>query len=297
MAHVMNILIVTRLCIGYQRPDLFEYRLALLEATAARSMRAQTDRDFTWVISTDCRAPDWVFSRLEALGDNVVVFKRDPLASGLTPIGGEGVRSFGDVKTAVVRLDDDDLLRRDFVAHLRAVGADLPLNSAITWENGFNLYQGGVEPATYAWSGQGTTTISTADHFFNPYTTNHLRLGEKAAARGGVALVAQERMWVRTWHAASDSTAARGIRFERTGNDADLNDFGINDHQAIYKILSNQPPPPQFAGKVQAASEVKAEIFKLYAEAKKQVRRSKTPKEVKSLKRRMARLAHALYNA
>ena len=225
------------------------------------------------------------------------MFKRDPLASGLTPIGGEGVRAFGDEKTAVVRLDDDDLLRRDFVAHLRAIGADLPLNSAITWENGFNLYEGGVEEATYAWSGQGTTTISTADHFFNPYTTNHLRLGEKAAARGGGAIVDKERMWVRTWHAASDSTAARGIRFDRAGGDADLKAFGVEDHQAVFNISANQPPPPQFEGRVQAASEVKAEIFKLYVEAKKQARSSQNPREIKSLKRRMARLAHALYNA
>jgi hypothetical protein len=293
----MNILIVTRLCIGYQRADIFEYRLALLEATAARSIRAQTDRDFTWVISTDCRAPEWVFARLEALSDNIVVFKRDPLVSGLTPIGGEGVRSLGDTKTAVVRLDDDDLLRRDFVGHLREIGTDLPLNSAITWENGFNLYEGGVEPAVYAWSGQGTTTISTADHFFNPYTTNHLRLGEKAKMRGGVALVDQEPMWVRTWHAASDSTAARGVRFEQAGGDANLKDYGVEDHQAVYEIHSNQPSPPHFGGKVQAASEVKGEIFKLYTETKKQALSSKTPREVQSLKRRMARLAHALYNA
>lgn len=292
----MEVLVVTRLCIGYQRPEIFEYRLSLLEHTAAKSMAVQTDKDFQWVIATDRRAPEGVADRLAAIGSYVRVVFRDPLLTGISPLDGKGVKELAPGRVALARLDDDDMLRDDFIASTKKIADSLPHNSAITWGPGFNLYEGGVEAAYYPWSGQGTTTVTTADDLFNPYTTPHMRLGEAAVKRGGKAFVGEEPMWVRTWHAASDSTSAKGFRFEQLGGEADLSRFGIDDHQAVYSIPKPfNVKPPIIDGRIQATSDVKKTLFSLIYQLRKDARRPGA--NVKLIRLQIARLSSALYSA
>lgn len=95
-------------------------RIGLFERYCLPSVRAQTSRNFTWLIYFDPESPTWLKERIATHGDTYTpVFResvsRDDLVSDITALFPER----GD-ELITTNLDNDDGLAANFVARLQA---------------------------------------------------------------------------------------------------------------------------------------------------------------------------------
>ncbi|MDF1634405.1 glycosyltransferase [Mycoplana sp. MJR14] len=217
--NVVPVVIVTRLGIGVSNPEFYDYRLSLLSHSLARSISALTETKETyWYIAVDVRAPANIEKRIaKAIAPaKAVVWRRNPFFTGLHPVDkDELANKFGDQSIIVMRIDDDDLLHRDFVSEVRKHTSRGAALSAVTFGQGIDLTLSNMAAVDtwYPWIGAALSIQSSASELITPYDMKHTRTAEWIQRRGGDAKeVRSAPMWVRMWHQASDSTEARGFR-------------------------------------------------------------------------------------
>ena len=210
-------IIVTRLGVGVRRPSFYDEHLSLARLTVAASLNAQTCRNFIWAVAIDARAPKDIEERLEALvpGIQVEVWRRDPFKDANAPLDRRRIVEMADGRSIfTTRVDDDDFLHKSFVRETQDELRGTPLSTALTFRSGSNLLNGVFYEADYPWLGLGLTTHTDASLSFHAYRHSHTKMGIQAEAAGASALIRKTEvpMWIRTWRASSDSTAARGFR-------------------------------------------------------------------------------------
>lgn len=229
--------IVTRLGLGVARPEFFERALAIMRLTLAPSLRNQTDKRFTWVVATDCRAPAFVAGEIAAMAEglSMSLWLRDPLVEGMNPISKKRLADAarGD-DLLVARIDSDDLYARDFVASARRELQDAPYKTGLTFRKGLEFYpgEGLAKPVDYPWFSAGCVTKCHRNDIVTPYLSSHRKLPEAIRNTGGTVRepVGGLAMWARLVHGGSDSAAVRkrsGGRRERM-IDLPLDQFGLS---------------------------------------------------------------------
>jgi hypothetical protein len=117
--------LATRLGIGVYDETWYDYRMSLFEAITVPCMKAQTSRDFDWLIVVDKQMPPLARQRLDAAIAGVpraevlsVEFKSD-FRKAIVDWGKDAARLAGREYILSSRLDDDDALRVDFFERLR----------------------------------------------------------------------------------------------------------------------------------------------------------------------------------
>ena len=243
---VTPLIIATRLGIGVDRPEFYEYRLRLLEKTLARSIAAQTDNEKAiWILVVDIRAPKNIEEEItrRVAPAKVHIIRKNPLNSGMSPISKNDVRPLFDAEDIIIaRVDDDDLLHKDFVKRTRATFDGLvgtPYGLSFAEGIDFQVSSMELAPKTYPWIGAGPSVRSKLENPVFPHNFNHTLMGEIITKRGGKAHVEHGApIWIRTWHINSDSSEARGIRAGTALSiDFKWEDFGTTQ-QDLYELQS-----------------------------------------------------------
>lgn len=251
--NMQPLVVVTRLGIGVSRAEFYEYRLSLLSHSLARSIAAQTEKEnLHWVIALDIRAPKEMEVRIrDAIYPARARFwRRNPYNTGLDPVDRDDIAGmFGGLNVIVARVDDDDLIHRDFAKKARDALAERQGLSALSFDVGFDLSLSDLTPAvtSYPWIAAGLCIKSAADSVVTPYDFHHLKIPQRIKKRGGNAhVISDSPMWVRVWHSASDSAEARGIRSAQGAAGVDWTEYGVNegDLRELQQIAASVPPQP-----------------------------------------------------
>jgi hypothetical protein len=223
------IYIMTRIGIGVRAEAFYRKHLLLASLTVVPSLRVQSDKRFKWVVLIDKRAPLWVEDRIGSFGIPHEVWRIDPLEESINP--NRTVTRWlkrHDARVYVARIDDDDLLHRDFVA--RALGAldgvDEP--AVLTFPRGAYLYHDKVTLHDYPYIAIGLTTYAP-DRNFNCFSAQHNKFVEKIGIQvKPLELPTEGPMWIRTWRASSVSSTARGVVDTGTPHQLRHAEFGLN---------------------------------------------------------------------
>ena len=107
------LVLITRIGVGVSRDGYYRHRVRVAELALGRSLRAQTDKSFTWVLVRDVRAPAWVDGEFEGLatGLSFDIWRRDPTVEGINPVDRPAVRAMTASRPTILsRCDEDDLL-------------------------------------------------------------------------------------------------------------------------------------------------------------------------------------------
>jgi hypothetical protein len=247
------LVLITRIGIGIRRDEYYRHRVGVAELALARSLHAQSDRSFTWVLVRDVRAPAWVDGAFEdlAAGLSFDIWRRDPTVVGINPVDWPVVRAMAAARPTILsRCDEDDLLHRTYVARTRQELAGRTPPCALTFVQGGNLIDGKVYPIRYPWVTAGLAVLLNEKVWITPYFFKHTRFGVDMRERGFEALeISTPRpMWLRSVSAGSDSAGRHRIRtrwWQRPARIA-FADFGATQEsiEQLRNALAEAPAAP-----------------------------------------------------
>jgi Putative rhamnosyl transferase len=269
------LVLITRIGIGISRDEYYRHRVRVAELALARSLHAQSDKSFTWVLVRDVRAPAWVDGAFEGLatGLSFDIWRRDPTVVGINPVDWPAVRAMAATRPTILsRCDDDDLLHRTYVARARQELAGRTPPCALTFVQGGNLIDGKVYPIRYPWITAGLAVLLDEKVWITPYFFNRIRFGVDMREKGFEALEIStpHLMWLRSVSASSDSAARRRIRPRWWKRPARIpfKDFGATQEsiEQLGKALAEAPAPPsprppgrsRLAQKMELAQKIRA---------------------------------------
>lgn len=230
--------IVTRMGLGKRDDEFYKEHIELCRLTLSRSLEAQTNKNFTWAVAIDARAPDWVDEQILKMAPSVKteVWRRDPLLVGFRPLERSLLKESNTYITT--RIDDDDFLHISFVNEIQRQFLFLEPISAITYSRGLDLTSDGLYQKRYAWFSAGLSVLTKNNLDGHVYRYSHTKTGTIVSEAGGTANVLDtpHPMWIRSWRLSSDSSAAKGFRID-TSAPAYVNweDYGTDD-QCIYEL-------------------------------------------------------------
>ncbi|GAB2456330.1 glycosyltransferase [Xylanimonas ulmi] len=115
-------------------------RVELFETYCLPSMRAQTDRDFTWIVYIDPASPPWFMEWVERTAPGAfTALRREAVGPAEMVADIAAVLGSPPDHLLTTNLDNDDAVAVDFVARLRAAGASQTGRAALYLENGLIL--------------------------------------------------------------------------------------------------------------------------------------------------------------
>ena len=268
------LVLITRIGVGISRDAYYRHRIGVAELALARSLRAQTDTSFTWVLVRDVRAPTWVDAEFEhlAAGMSFAIWERDPTVEGINPVDRRAARAMiAERPTILSRCDDDDLLHRTYVARTRQALAGHKPPSAVTFVKGGYLVDGKVYLKRYPWFTAGLAVLPDERAQITPYLFNHAFFGREMRRKGFEAqeIKTDHPMWLRTVSTTSDSAAQRRLRprFWQRPTSVNLGDFGATEESIalLERTLASAPLPPnprprqsRLGQKMELAKEIRA---------------------------------------
>ncbi len=263
------LVLITRLGLGIRRERDYRHRVRVAELALACSLRAQTDKSFTWVLVRDVRAPGWVDGELEGLakGLSFDIWRRDPTVVGLNPVDRAAIRAMAGSRPMIVsRCDDDDLLHRTYTARTRRQLAGRSPPCALTFVCGGNLIDGKVYPIRYPWFSAGLAVLVDEQATITAYRFSHTRFAVRMREQGFEALEVSTShpMWLRSISSGSDSAARRCIRprwWQRPAS-LDFADFGATEQsiELLGHALAEAPAAPSQPPPNRSRLEEKAEL-------------------------------------
>lgn len=138
-------------------PERMEARLASFEHLTVKSLREQTDQDFTFLVVSSDRMPEPYKTRLTAICADVKQIRLRfsppaPISAVLTDMLNELDLHAPD--TLQFRLDDDDCVSRHFIGQLRRHGTALwdVANFGISLSNHFYCVLNGASSGVWKWN-------------------------------------------------------------------------------------------------------------------------------------------------
>lgn len=267
------------------RPSYYSYHASIMRASLYRSLLAQTDKDFEWVVICDSRI-DYA-NRLEVqdmvagVGGRVLLF--DPVAKGrLLPHAKEILGKLDDRKVIMSRIDDDDAIARDFVAELRREGSlATKVPCTISWSDGIELYvkEGLYRKFHNPHIALGLSVLSEGRAPVSPYAGNHRRIHQAMLEAGGENRIIDSEFprWIYIRRPESDSTEVRPDVWPKNIKAVDEYLSEVFETCGLAKtwledaaplILNDQDAKPELFGeKILARMQIKGELMKMIREA------------------------------
>ncbi len=168
-------------------PQRMAVRFHLFETLLLPCLRAQTDQDFRFLLTTSAAMPQMYFDRLASLTQGlpnveIYVTQKDEIGSALRPVMRASIEA--GPKPVHFRLDDDDGVCVTFVERLRAVCAahDLSVGTTICFPSGvLGTYDGEKvinAPSFRPYHSVGLAFVVGPEYRRNPFQVQHLRVGE-----------------------------------------------------------------------------------------------------------------------
>ncbi len=191
--------------------DYLRQRWDLFERFCAPSVRAQTERHFTWLVFFDVSTPTWMRAHIEryAAGSLLVpVYVTDlrpstvshAIRSRLTPCASHIITT---------RLDNDDAICDGFVRMVQSVFRGQAFEF-VNFTHGYVWYRGRVYLHADA-SNAFASLIESASGFRTIWCRQHTRLSEA----GPVRQIADIPAWLQVVHQTNLSNRIRGERVAR----------------------------------------------------------------------------------
>jgi hypothetical protein len=231
--------IITRMGLGKRDELFYREHVELCRLTLAKSLEAQSNKNFIWAIAIDLRAPAWVDDSLRQLAGSieVIVWRRDPFKTSFQPIDIKLIKP--SLTYITTRADDDDFLHISFVEQTQSDLSGCRPLTALTYAKGVDLTEDGLFYKHYPFNAQGLSIVTDHTLKGHVYSCSHTNTGVIVKKNGGSVIIKDDTkpMWIRTWRLNSDSSAARGIRvnIERTAN-INWSEYGTNE-QSIAALL------------------------------------------------------------
>jgi hypothetical protein len=245
------LVLITRIGVGVSRDGYYRHRIRVAELALGRSLRAQTDKSFTWVLVRDVRAPAWVDGEFEGLatGLSFDIWRRDPTVEGINPVDRPAVRAMTASRPTILsRCDEDDLLHRVYMARTRQELAGRAPPCALTFVDGGYLIDGKVYPIRYPWVSVGLAVLPDKQAWITPYSFNHPHFGVDMRERGFEAreISTSRPMWLRSVSAGSDSAARRRPEPGQRPASIAFADFGATEQsiEQLRHALAEAPAAP-----------------------------------------------------
>lgn len=215
-------------------PDRLRLRLNLFRWITLPSLASQTRQDFTHVILTSKRLPDWAMTELRQAcvavygqEDRFTILAEPPGPAAIALRRHLSARFPGPLVAQAV-LDDDDGLATDFVAEVRRhlaemdamdIGAGRSLPVFLSFAGGYGFEVGLAEDGSiearlyqhsYPYINCGLTMIAAPGDPKNILGIRH----QKDPPAHGAVLVRGKRMFLRSVHGMNDSRVARTDRWK-----------------------------------------------------------------------------------
>lgn len=179
-------------------------RLALLQGVTVPSMKAQTNRDWTWVVLLERNDPLEAQRRaaFDSVGVPVIYLYADPAIVSLYWAGWAEAIGTSDEPTLTTRLDDDDALAPDFIERIRSAAESAEIEGRVVWmlPEGFRVYRGRYAPMRHEANSWATLQVPPGDSAVI-YDFPHKRIAGYAPIR----LIDDKPAWLFVRHADTRS--------------------------------------------------------------------------------------------
>ena len=214
-------------------PDRLRLRLNLFRWITLPSLACQTQQDFTHLILTSDRLPDWAMTELRQAclqaygGEGRFTIVADPPGPAAVSLRRHLTESCHSPLVAQAVLDDDDGLATDFVADLRQHLSDVDAADAgsarrplafVSFAAGYGFEitpnadgrpEARVYQHSYPYINCGLTLVGPPGDTKNILGIKH----QKEPPAHGAVLVRGKRMFLRSVHGMNDSRVARTDRW------------------------------------------------------------------------------------
>jgi hypothetical protein len=193
--------------------DLLSYRLGFFRDACVPSVRAQTERDFRWLVFLDDRCPDDFREEIEELGHDLFepVWGHRLFWSG---VASDAVAERSQAPYLVTtRFDSDDALARDFVATVQAHCRGRN-GVFVNLTRGLQVDRSG---AVYRYDHRSNPFLSYVERRVPgrpPYTVYGPRGHSSVREHGAVLEVKAPPMWLQVIHDGNLSNDVRGTRVD-----------------------------------------------------------------------------------
>lgn len=281
-----RLIIVTRLGIGISRPSFFRQHVEVMRVGLARSLAAQTERNFEWVVVADTQIDADSQAALERVlsAANGRLVLLDPVVTGrLAPIPKDVLDDANDGLLVLSRIDDDDALHREFVARLHQTALDASgLPCSVAFADGLDVYPAErlYRPYHHPTIPVGLSVVSRGDKPVSPYGGNHTRQHERIEALGGTSIISrtEKPMWLYTRNVGSDSSEHRAGRLPKTRQlkrfdgvcEGTIQACGLDSNWATEVVHARRelpdPRPPVVGTKKLNRLQIKAEMLRYLRE-------------------------------
>lgn len=191
------------------RPGWLSRRFDLFENYCLPSMAAQSTDDFSWIIYFDENTPEEYRDRI-ADAQRVAAFEARFV--GITRMSNvakdvvERVRP-GTTRVLTTRLDNDDAVSRDFLAHVRAFASGCPDDTVLNFPDGLALREGSVFTAHDA-SNPFTSLVEDCEDIQTIWSAQHRDLGKK----WHLVQVSAPPVWLQIVHGENVANRIKGRR-------------------------------------------------------------------------------------
>lgn len=169
-------------------PQRMAVRFHLFETLLLPCLRAQTDQDFRFLLTTSAAMPQMYFDRLAKLTQDqpnveILVTDKDDIGHALSPVMQASIEA--GPKPVHFRLDDDDGVCATYVERLRTLctALDFSAGTAISFPSGvISVYDGEKflnAPTFRPYIAIGLAFIAGPDYRRDPFRIQHRRVGER----------------------------------------------------------------------------------------------------------------------
>lgn len=209
-------------------------RLALLERWCLPSVRAQSHRDFTWLLLLDRATPPRVVERVEKIGTQGVR-SAVHLSSGLTAAeaAAEAIRSDMEGLDVVVtsRLDSDDAIGRHFVEDVQQrVRPGPPYLIRMTRGLVFDSTSGECRSLFFGKSPFVSVVEPATSEITTAYWTSHTEIPESVH----IVDVDRDPSWLQVVHGGNVLNRLRGKEYEGRLDRVLRSEFGVEPTEIVH---------------------------------------------------------------
>jgi Putative rhamnosyl transferase len=174
----MQHFVLTRLALGRPSSEWLAKRIVIFEKYCAASVRSQTERDFKWFLALNPNIPDWFTKRVVAAApDAVLAYHNGPRDQvNWRKLIEPFIRSGRLVTT---RLDNDDMLHKDFIAIVRHAARSSRLDFVIDFPVGYQLRLSDLQCRTFVRSAPThfLSLVEAGIHRQLAYCQQHQKMG------------------------------------------------------------------------------------------------------------------------
>ncbi|MCR5688331.1 MAG: putative rhamnosyl transferase [Lachnospiraceae bacterium] len=182
--------------------DYLEKRFALFEKYTFPSFEAQTDADFRWIVMFHADTPARFREKIDAFSEKLTVFEPwfldDDESDRFLEIIKDRLSEYDDTGVITVRVDNDDMIGRDFVEIAKQHLADSEGTFVLTFPRGlqYDMRTGRCMKYTYVNNHFMCHASAPGSHDTNIYSFQHTDVDKVVSGEHKIIVKTELPMWV-----------------------------------------------------------------------------------------------------